>query len=417
MNPDATQQRWKKVKELFHEALRRDLPDRDAFLDESCKDDPHLRIEVESLLISLSEAETFLEEPILLNSSDADVYWQFEKDDVISHYRIVEPIGAGGMAEVYLAEDEKLHRRVALKVLPNEIIPNADRLRRFKREALAVSALNHPNILTIFEFDSVDGTNLLASEYVKGITLRETLRERTIDVSDAIDIATQVLSALQTAHDAGVVHRDIKPENIMIRDDGYVKVLDFGLAKLTGEMRSRENDAAHTQVFSQPGLIMGTATYMSPEQARSSSIDSRTDIFSFGIVLYEMLTGQTPFSGETTSDIIAEIIQKDPANASTHNPAVPEKLDRIINRCLEKDRDARYQTAAQLLADIREVSRPAASLPDTSIESRDPIRDEDILGITPTASNSVESKNGYLFAAIAIILALLVGITVYYTYS
>src|SRR4030095_13153982 len=165
MNAEAAQLRWKRVKELFHEALRREPVDRDAFLDESCKGDPHLRIEVESLLISLSEAETFLEEPIL-PSLDTEVYWQFENNEVISHYRIVEPIGAGGMAEVYLAEDEKLHRRVALKVLSSEVLQDIDRLRRFQREALAVSALNHPNILTIFEFDSVNGINLLASEYV-----------------------------------------------------------------------------------------------------------------------------------------------------------------------------------------------------------------------------------------------------------
>src|SRR6187399_1256582 len=203
MDPDerqAAQQRWKSVKELFHEALRREPAERDAFLGEICDGDTHLRIEVESLLISFNEVETFLEEPILLNSSKKEVHWQFANDEVVSHYRIVEPLGAGGMAEVYLAEDEKLHRQVALKVLSSEVLQDIDRLRRFKREALAVSGLNHPNILTIFEFDSVNGINLLASEYVKGKTLRETLRNGSLEISDALDIATQVVSALQTAH-------------------------------------------------------------------------------------------------------------------------------------------------------------------------------------------------------------------------
>jgi eukaryotic-like serine/threonine-protein kinase len=363
MSAEAAKIRWKKVKAIFHEAMRREPAEREAFLDESCDGDPHLRIEVESLLVSLDEAETFLEEPIVFASSDAGNRWQFSNDEVISHYRIVEPIGAGGMAEVYLAEDEKLHRQVALKVLPSEVLWDADRLRRFKREAMAVSALNHPNILTIFEFDSVNGISVLASEYVKGKTLRDTLREGRVRISDTLDIATQVASALQTAHTAGVVHRDIKPENIMIRDDGYVKVLDFGLAKLTGNMRSRETERTHTQAFSLPGLIMGTATYMSPEQARSASIDCRTDIFSFGVLLYEMLAGQVPFAGDTTTDIIAQIIQNDPEPPSSRNPAVSAALDRIVMKCLEKQTRDRYASASDLLADLRALPKPVFENP------------------------------------------------------
>lgn len=401
------------AKEIFHEALRREPAERDVFLDGSCHGDPHLRIEVESLLISLNEAETFLEKPVLLASSEREIHWQFSNDEVISHYRIIEPIGAGGMAEVYLAEDERLHRQVALKVLPSEVLQDVDRLRRFKREALAVSALNHPNILTIFEFDSVDGINLLASEYVRGKTLCETLRDGSLEVPDAIDIAVQVASALQTAHNAGVIHRDIKPENIMIRDDGYVKVLDFGLAKLTGEMRSRENDRTHTQAFSMPGLIMGTATYMSPEQARSKSIDSRTDIFSFGIVLYEMLAGRAPFSGETTTDIIAEIIQKEPSSASVHNSAVPDKLDRIINKCLEKDRNDRYQTASDLLVDLREVSRPAGSKddrPDARVKSTDDQMSETQIMRSAADTIAPTSAKQYFVAAAVTSVLLILGI-------
>ena len=358
-NADDARQRWKRVKEIFHEALRHDDAQRDAFLDDACVDDPHLRIEVESLLISLNEAKTFLEEPVYLTSSPTGDYWQFSNNEVISHYRIVEPIGLGGMGEIYLAEDEKLNRQVALKVLAKEMVQNIDRLHRFKREALAVSALNHPNILTVFEFDNVDGINLLATEYVKGKTLRELLRDGPLEVADAVDVGIQVASALRSAHAAGVIHRDIKPENIMIRDDGYVKVLDFGLAKLTGDMRSKENDRTLTQAFSTPGVIMGTATYMSPEQARSASVDCRTDIFSFGVVLYEMLAGRAPFTGETTADIIAEIIQKEPSNASIHNSAVTDDLDRVISKCLEKNRHDRYQTSDDLLADLRTASEYA----------------------------------------------------------
>jgi serine/threonine protein kinase len=355
-NPD-----WKKIKEIFHEALRREPPDRELFLNESCDGDLGLRLEVESLLFSLDHARTFLEEPAFISTPGQNVVWQFRSGEIVSHYRIVEPIGAGGMGQVYLAEDQKLHRQVALKILPIEVLEDIDRLRRFKREALAISALNHPNILTIFEFDDVDGVPSLASEYVRGNTLRERLEAAPLEVDVAVDIAVQVASALQTAHEAGVIHRDIKPENIMIRDDGYVKVLDFGLAKLTGDMRSRETERTQTQAFSLPGVIMGTTAYMSPEQARSKSIDSRTDIFSFGIVLYEMLSGRPPFSGETATDVIAEIIQKDPPNVSTQNSAVRAELDQIVIKCLQKDRADRYQTAADLLVDLRSLSKPGVA--------------------------------------------------------
>ena len=349
-------QRWRKVKEIFYEALRRAGKEREAFLEECCAGDAHLRIEVESLLISLNEAKTFLEDPVVLTSSETGTYWQYSNNDVISHYRILEPIGLGGMGEVYLAEDEKLHRRVALKVLPSEMVDRSDRLNRFKREALAVSALNHPNILTLFEFDSVDGVHLLASEFVKGLTLRDKLVDGPLEVRDALDIGVQVASALHAAHAAGVIHRDIKPENIMIRDDGYVKVLDFGLAKLTGDMRTLENDLAHPQAFSTPGLVMGTATYMSPEQARSAPIDLRTDIFSFGVVLYETLAGEAPFTGEVTADVIAQVIQKEPPSVRSYNPSVPKELDRVIIKCLRKERLDRYQTASDLLADLKSIS-------------------------------------------------------------
>ena len=418
---DAAQERWKRVKELFHEALRLEPGQRDAFLDRSCDGDAELRIEVESLLLSLNEAETFLEEPVLLTAPEGEVPWQFSRNQLVSHYRILEPIGAGGMAEVYLAEDTKLHRQVALKVLPSGVLQDIDRLRRFKREALAVSALNHPNILTIFEFDSVNGINLLATEFVKGKTLRQAMRDGSLEVSDATEIAIQIASALETAHDAGVTHRDIKPENIMIRNDGYVKVLDFGLAKLNGEIRSLET-SGHSQSFSLPGLIMGTVTYMSPEQARSKSIDSRTDIFSFGIVFYEMLTGRPPFTGESMTDVIAEIIQKEPPPASSLNPAVPDSIDLIVAKCLEKDRNDRYQTAAELLTDLRAIPRTIEAEAPVTIQaiesSPTEILREDSTHETIQTAVTTSPKNKYWLSAAIIAAVLAVAVLgAFYLYA
>ena len=226
---------WKQVKAIFHEALRQEPPEREAFLQKTCGDDIELRIEVESLLISLTEAKSFLETPLVRTSAGSYNKWQLKDGEEISHYRIVRPIGAGGMGEVYLAEDNRLRRQVALKLLPRSMVADRERLRRFQREALAVSALNHPNILTIFEFDSAGEKRFIASEFVDGETLRARLKSERLTVADALDIAIQTVSALQAAHKAGVIHRDIKPENVMIREDGFVKVLDFGLAKLTSQ--------------------------------------------------------------------------------------------------------------------------------------------------------------------------------------
>src|SRR3982751_1680709 len=253
--------RWKQVKTIFQEALRKDTAERDVYLDAVCASDVDLRIEVESLLISLNEAKSFLETPLLRTSARSYSQWQLVEGQEISHYKIIKTLGVGGMGEVYLAEDKKLQRSVALKLLPRSMVTDRQRLRRFRREALAVSALNHPNILTIFEADSVDGVYLFAAEYVGGETLRERLKCDRMDVGEALDVAIQIVSALQAAHKAGIVHRDVKPENIMIREDGYVKVLDFGLAKLTAEA---PNASVSSQLISNPSTLMGTASYMSP---------------------------------------------------------------------------------------------------------------------------------------------------------
>ena len=341
---------WQKVRDLFNEALRRNTDDRTVFLEIACAGHPFLRAEVESLLSSHERSSSFLEVPALGSNSGETFSWRLANGSRLSHFTIIEPIAAGGMGEVYLAEDEKLRRRVALKVLPSDVLGDESRLIRFQREASAVSALNHPNILTIFEFENTDGIHFFASEYVKGVTLRERLDSGPLSVATALDIARQIASALAAAHEAGVVHRDIKPENLMIRDDGLVKVLDFGLAKQRQKFISGETATTLSSGFSLPGMIMGTVSYMSPEQSRGTRVDHRSDIFSLGFVLYEMLTGMAPFRGETASDVIAEILQSAPRPPSRFNSRLPKELDQIVLETLEKDPKARFQSALDLNA-------------------------------------------------------------------
>jgi TolB-like protein/Tfp pilus assembly protein PilF len=282
----------------------------------------------------------------------------------ISHYRIVSKIGAGGMGEVYLADDTHLHRRVALKVLPEDIAADSDRLLRFEREAFAASALNHPNILTIFEFGACGQTHFLAAEFVDGESLRERLSRRpAMTVIESLEMAIQIASALQAAHDAGIIHRDIKPDNVMIRADGYVKVLDFGLAKLAGHSTAASSgpdsseDATRMQLRTQVGIIMGTVAYMSPEQARGQEVDKCSDLWSLGCVLYEMLTRQQPFRGDTTADALANIIHREPVSIRTLRQDANAELERIITRTLRKDKNERYQTATDLLIDLKQLQK------------------------------------------------------------
>jgi eukaryotic-like serine/threonine-protein kinase len=279
----------------------------------------------------------------------------------ISHYRILEKLGAGGMGEVYLAEDMKLGRRVALKILSDEFTTNRDRLSRFEQEACAASALNHPNILTIHEVGVDDGRHFMATEYIDGITLRRKIAGSPLETREILDISIQVASALEEAHAAGIVHRDIKPDNIMIRRNGYAKVLDFGLAKLTENStdRSPSDGEASTRVLVQTdaGVVMGTSHYMSPEQARGKPMDARTDIWSLGVVMFEMIAGRPPFEGETSTDIIVAITQKEPPPLVRFAPGVPAELDWIVTKALRKDRDERYQTTKELLTDLRRLKQ------------------------------------------------------------
>jgi serine/threonine protein kinase/tetratricopeptide (TPR) repeat protein len=281
--------------------------------------------------------------------------------DKVSHYRIVEKLGAGGMGEVYLAEDMKLGRKVAIKILSEEYTTNRDRLHRFEQEACAASALNHPNILTIHEVGNDEGRHYIATEYIDGVTLRRKIGGAQLEASEILDIAVQVASALEEAHAAGIIHRDIKPDNIMVRRNGYVKVLDFGLAKLTESSTEREpsDGEASTRVLVQTdaGVVMGTSHYMSPEQARGKPVDARSDIWSLGVVIYEMVAGRTPFEGETSTDVIVAITQKEPPPLLRFAPNVPAELDWIVTKALRKDREERYQTVKELLVDLRRLKQ------------------------------------------------------------
>ena len=279
-------------------------------------------------------------------------------DTTLSHYRIVSKLGAGGMGEVYLAEDTRLDRKVALKLLPSEFVSSEDRLRRFIQEAKAASALNHPNIITIHEIGEEGGTHYIATEFIDGLTLRRWITNQPNSLAGGIEVGLQVASALAAAHAAGIVHRDIKPENIMVRSDGLVKVLDFGLAKLTAKTSPLETSAPTALKFdTDPGTVMGTARYMSPEQARGLELDARTDIFSLGVVLYEIVAGRPPFSGASPGDVIASVLTKEPLPLCRVAPEAPQELERIVSKALEKDREERYQVIKELLLDLKKLKR------------------------------------------------------------
>lgn len=280
--------------------------------------------------------------------------------DKVSHYRILEKLGAGGMGEVYLAEDMKLGRKIAIKILSEEFTTNKDRLHRFEQEASAASNLNHPNILTIHEMGIDEGRHYIATEYIDGVTLRRKMAASQLETHTILDIAVQVASALEEAHAAGIVHRDIKPDNIMVRRNGYVKVLDFGLAKLTETVdRSPADGEAATRVLvhTDAGVVMGTSHYMSPEQARGKPVDARSDIWSLGVVIYELIAGRTPFEGETSTDVIVAITQKEPPPLARFAPDLPAELEWIVMKALRKDRDERYQTIKELITDLKRLKQ------------------------------------------------------------
>jgi len=281
----------------------------------------------------------------------------------LGRYEIRSKLGAGGMGEVYLAQDSKLDRTIALKILPAEVGVHQDRMRRFVQEAKAASALNHPNIITIYEIERVDSVNFIAMEFIDGETLRHRMRQAPMKLSEVLDVAIQSASALSVSHADGIAHRDIKPENVMLRRDGILKVLDFGLAKLTERPPSESVDTeapTRAAINTEPGVVMGTAVYMSPEQARGSGVDARTDIFSLGVVLYEMVAGRLPFEGSTSSEVVASILsEKEPQPLARYSREVPAELERIVSKALRKNRDQRYQTIKDMLLDLQSLKQEA----------------------------------------------------------
>ncbi|MEP6706415.1 MAG: serine/threonine-protein kinase [Pyrinomonadaceae bacterium] len=355
-----TPERWQDVKDIFHSALEIDPAQREAFLDKACAGHDSLRREVELLIQSHEQPGSFLETAAIENEAAARILVndnpKLSAGQRIGHYEIVTLLGEGGMGEVYLAEDTKLGRKVALKFLPSYFTKDEERLRRFAQEARAASALNQPNILTIHEIGEADGHRFIATEFIDGETLRQRLASGPLKLGEALNIAEQVASALATAHAEGIIHRDIKPENIMLRRDALVKVLDFGLAKLTEQKQSGPEDATRELVQTSVGAVMGTVGYMSPEQARGLAVDARTDIWSLGVVLYEMLAGSAPFAGETSSDVLVEILEREPKSLESFSTGTPESLDWIVTKALTKNRDDRYQTARELLADIKRLA-------------------------------------------------------------
>lgn len=396
---------WQKVKDIFEQAMAITPDERRHFLDKVCSDNKIIRREVEELLSSYDESDSFLETPAIPKPEN-----EFHIGQTFAHYKIIKMIGAGGMGKVYLARDTKLDRQAAIKLLNHDLSQDNDKLKRFIQEAKAASSLNHPNILTVYEIGETDNLNYIVTEFIEGKTLRELLSSTELmPLNEILTISIQISEALSVAHQAGIIHRDIKPENIMLRHDGLIKILDFGLAKLnpTEAAKSQTEIEVEINVKTQTGLIMGTASYMSPEQARCQTTDARTDIFSFGVMLYEMISGRKPFVGESIADVLSALIKSEPLPLNEIAPNCPVGLQNIVNRALRKNRDERYQTMKSMLTDLKSLKQEldfAVQLKHTTASEILSISDKTLV------TQSYEwRKYRKLFAGIAIVLFFLVG--------
>ena len=354
-----TPERFRQISQIYHATLEREPEERAGFLQQSCGTDRDLRHEVEDLLASEKSAEAFFSSKGMKEAKRPDKPSPSLVGRTLDNYKVISLLGVGGMGEVYLARDTKLGREVAIKVLPAGFASDTDR-QRFEREARAASALNHPNILTIYEIKEADDQLFIVAEFVDGETLRHRIKKGRLKRGEVLDVAIQVASALSAAHAAGIVHRDIKPENVMLRRDALVKVLDFGLAKIADDPQTTTTGPEELTLqwlSTEPGRVLGTTVYMSPEQARGLAVDARSDIWSLGVMLYEMVSGRVPFAGATKSDVIASILQSEPPplKDDTREPAI--ELKWILHKALRKEKEERYQTSRELLGDLKDLKQ------------------------------------------------------------
>lgn len=404
-------ERIQRIKSIYNGALELTGERRAVYLEQACGEDHELLREVESLLGFETQAERFIEQPAMRVA--ADLFAEKHSGSMIGKqlagYRIQSLIGVGGMGEVYLARDTRLNRQVALKLLPRVFMSDTDRVRRFELESRAVSALNHPNIVTIHEIGHEQGLHFIVNEFIEGVTLRQFLSERRPGTREVLGIAAQIAAALAAAHEAGIVHRDLKPENVMLRPDGYVKVIDFGLARLSAPA-DRVDESLVTGTESLPGKVMGTVKYMSPEQARGLILDSRSDIFSLGIVLYEMLSGRLPFDGETSGDVVVAILDREPAPLSEMVDRLPPRLDLLIKRMLVKEVVSRCSSMTEVRNELRQILLALETEGEEQIAKQDSAR-------SPVIKRSSILRHPMMVLVIVIVIGMLAGAGYYYRQS